>query len=107
MHFRWLQEYCLSFKITDILDAIIIFNYPYMGSLLIPLLAGVLWKGATTKGAISAIFAGGIIGTCAFLAGIPGPFKGFVNPEMGLFYAYIVSLIVLVFVSRIDHRIRS
>jgi len=95
----------LSFKITDILDAIIIFNYPYMGSLLIPLLAGVLWKGATRKGAISAIFAGGIIGTGAFLAGIPGPFKGFVNPEMGLFYAYVVSLIVLLFVSRFEQRI--
>jgi hypothetical protein len=39
----------LSFKVTSILDAIIIFNYPYMGSLLIPLLAGVLWKGATKK----------------------------------------------------------
>ena len=61
----------LSFRITDILDAIIIFNYPYMGSLLIPLLAGVLWKGATRKGAISAIFAGGIIGTGAFLAAGP------------------------------------
>jgi solute:Na+ symporter, SSS family len=95
----------LSFRITDILDAIIIFNYPYMGSLLIPLLAGVLWKGATRKGAISAIFAGGTIGTGAFLAA--GPFKGFVNPEMGLFYAYIVSLIVLVLVSRIENRISS
>jgi SSS family solute:Na+ symporter len=95
----------LSFKITDILDAIIIFNYPYMGSLLIPLLAGVLWKGATRKGAVSAIFTGGIIGTGAFLAGIPGPFKGFINPEMGLFYAYVVSLIVLVFISRFEHRI--
>jgi len=97
----------LSFKIKDILDAIIIFNYPYMGSLLIPLLAGVLWKGATTRGAIAAIFTGGIIGTGAFLAGTPGPLKGFVNPEMGLFYAYIVSLIVLVFVSKVDNRIRS
>jgi SSS family solute:Na+ symporter len=95
----------LSFKITDILDAIIIFNYPYMGSLLIPLLAGVLWKGATRKGAVSAIFAGGIIGTGAFLAGIPGPFNAFVNPEMGLFYAYIISLLVLIFVSRFDRKI--
>ena len=94
----------LSFKITDILDAIIIFNYPYMGSLLIPLLAGVLWKGATKKGAISALFTGGIIGTGAFLAGIPGPFKGIINAEMGLFYAYTASLIVLVIVSRIEQR---
>ncbi len=90
----------LSFRVTDILDAIIIFNYPYMGSLLIPLLAGVLWKGATRKGAILAIFAGGLIGMGAFLAGIPGPLKGWVNPDLGLFYAYLVSLVVLVIASR-------
>jgi len=90
----------LSFRITDILDAIIIFNYPYMGSLLIPLLAGVLWKGATRSGAISAIFAGGFMGTIGFAAGITGPLKGWINPDLGLFYAYIVSLIILVIVSR-------
>jgi SSS family solute:Na+ symporter len=90
----------LSFKITDILDAIIIFNYPYMGSLLIPLLAGVLWKGATRKGAISAIFAGGIIGTVGFIAGMTGPSKSWINPDLGLFYAYIVSLLILIIVSR-------
>ncbi|MCX6300950.1 MAG: sodium:solute symporter family protein [Bacteroidia bacterium] len=91
-----------SFKITNILDAIIIFNYPYMGSLLIPLLAGVLWKGATRKGAIAAMFTGGIIGVGAFFAGIPGPLKGWVNPDLGLFYAYILSLVMLVIVSKTD-----
>jgi SSS family solute:Na+ symporter len=91
----------LSYKITDILDAIIIFNYPYMGSLLIPLLAGVLWKGATKKGAIAAIFTGGIIGAGAFLAGIPGILKGWINADLGLFYAYIASLAVLIIVSRL------
>ena len=35
-----------AFNMTDILDAMIIFNYPYMGSLLIPLLGGLLWKRA-------------------------------------------------------------
>lgn len=90
----------MSFKVTNILDAIIIFNYPYMGSLLIPLLAGVLWKGATTRGAFSAIFAGGIIGTGAFLAGISGFSKGFINPDLGLFYAYAISLIILIVVSK-------
>jgi SSS family solute:Na+ symporter len=92
----------LSFKITNILDAIIIFNYPYMGSLLIPLLAGVLWKGATKRGAVAAIFAGGIIGVGAFLAGIPGPLQGWVKPDLGLFFAYIISLIVLITVSKTD-----
>jgi solute:Na+ symporter, SSS family len=91
-----------SFKITNILDAIIIFNYPYMGSLLIPLLAGVLWKGATKKGAVAAIFTGGIIGVGAFLAGIPGPFNGWVKPDLGLFVAYTVSFIVLITVSKTD-----
>ncbi|WP_340111806.1 sodium:solute symporter family protein [Maribellus mangrovi] len=92
----------LSFKVTDILDAIIIFNYPYMGSLLIPLLAGVLWKGATRKGAVAAMFTGGIIGVGSFLAGIPGPFQNWVNADLGLFFAYSASLIVLILVSKTD-----
>lgn len=91
-----------SFKMTNILDAIIIFNYPYMGSLLIPLLAGVLWKKATKKGAVAAIFTGGIIGVGAFFAGIPGPLNGWVKPDLGLFIAYTLSLIVLIIVSRTD-----
>lgn len=94
----------LSFKVTNILDAIIIFNYPYMGSLLIPLLAGVLWKGATRRGAVAAMFTGGIIGVGSFLAGIPGPFYGWVNIELGLFLAYSISLVVLVVVSNSDKR---
>ena len=96
----------LSFKITSILDAIIIFNYPYMGSLLVPLLAGVLWKGATKKGAIAAMLAGGTIGTVAFLAGIPGPLFNFINPDLGLFYAYTVSLGVLILVSKYDYKLQ-
>ena len=44
-----------AFHMTDILDAMIIFNYPYMGSLLIPLLGGLVWKGATRKGAFAAV----------------------------------------------------
>ena len=51
-----------AFHMTDILDAMIIFNYPYMGSLLIPLLGGLVWKGATRKGAFAAAIAGGVVG---------------------------------------------
>ncbi len=94
----------LSFKITNILDAIILFNYPYMGSLLIPLLVGVLWQGATTKGAIAAVFVGGLIGIGAFLCGIPGPLSGWVNPDLGLFFAYGASLVTIVAVSLADRR---
>ncbi len=61
-----------AFHMTDILDAMIIFNYPYMGSLLIPLLGGLVWKGATRKGAFAAAIAGGIVGVVSFLFGIPG-----------------------------------
>jgi SSS family solute:Na+ symporter len=93
--------------LTNILDAIIIFNYPYMGSLLIPLLAGVLWKGATKTGAVAAIFTGGLIGTGAFLAGIPGPLHNLVHPELGLFIAYIVSLVVLILVSKLSSKTRT
>lgn len=93
-----------SFKMTNILDTIIIFNYPYMGSLLIPLLAGVLWKGATKKGSVAAIFTGGTIGVGAFFAGIPGPLHGWVKPDLGLFFAYTISLIVLIIVSKTDKK---
>jgi len=92
----------LSFKITNILDAIIIFNYPYMGSLLVPLLAGVLWKGATRRGTYAAMLIGGIIGVVSFLAFLPGPLNGIVNPDVGLLYAYLASTIVLVFISAMD-----
>ncbi len=92
----------LSFKITSILDAIIIFNYPYMGSLLVPLLGGVLWKGATKKGAVAAMFVGGIIGVGSFLAGIPGRLGEYINADLGLFFAYSASLIVLIIVSKTD-----
>lgn len=94
----------LSFKITSILDAIIIFNYPYMGSLLVPLLAGVLWKGATKRGAVAAMLAGGAIGVGAFVAGIPGPLNGWIRPDLGLFFAYTVSTTVLIIVSKAERR---
>ena len=91
-----------AMKMTSILDAIILFNYPYMGSMLVPLLAGILYPGATTKGCFGAMIVGGVIGVSCFFAGIPGPLNGWVNPDMGLFYAYGASLIVLVAISKFD-----
>ncbi len=93
-----------AMKMTSILDAIILFNYPYMGSMLVPLLAGILYPGATTKGCFGAMIVGGVIGVSCFLAGIPGPLNGWVNPDMGLFYAYAVSLVVLVVISKLDKK---
>ncbi len=82
-----------------ILDTIIIWNYPYMGSMLVPLLGGVLFPRATAKGAIAAMFVGGIIGVCAFVVGAPGRMQGLFNVDLGLLTAYMASAIVFVTVS--------
>jgi SSS family solute:Na+ symporter len=89
----------IAFQAKGILYTIIIFNYPYMGSMLIPLLGGVLWPKATTKGAIAAVFTGGIVGVAAFIIGLPSPWQGVVNIDLGLFIAYAVSAVVFVGVS--------
>ncbi len=89
----------IAFYAKGILYTIIIFNYPYMASLLVPLLGGVLWKGATTKGAIAALFVGGAIGVASFSAGVPGPLQGLFNIDLGLLIAYAVSAVVFVSVS--------
>ena len=89
----------LASRASGILDTIIIFNYPYMGSMLVPLLGGVLFPRATAKGAIAAIFVGGTIGVVSFLAGIPGRIHGLFNIDLGLFVAYTASIIVFVAVS--------
>jgi SSS family solute:Na+ symporter len=91
----------IAFYAKGILYTIIIFNYPYMASLLVPLLGGVLWKGATSKGAVAAIFAGGAVGVVSFSAGIPGPLQGLFNIDLGLLIAYAVSAIVFVAVSAV------
>lgn len=89
----------IALHAKGILFTIIIFNYPYMGSMLVPLLGGVLWKRATTRGAFASIIAGGLIGVGAFLVGIPGPLNGIINVDLGLFFAYAVSTIVFFLVS--------
>ncbi len=89
---------------TDILDAMIIFNYPYMGSMLIPLLGGLVWKGATIRGAYSAAVAGGLIGVVSFLFGIPGPLHGVMNIDLSLLLAYLVSAVFLVTFSLLDRK---
>jgi SSS family solute:Na+ symporter len=91
----------IAFRAEGILYTMIIFNYPYMGSMLVPLLGGVLWEGATSKGAIAAMLAGGAIGVTSFLAGTPGRFHGLFNIDLGLFIAYTISAVVFVAVSLI------
>ncbi len=89
----------IASRATGILDTIIIFNYPYMGSMLVPLLGGVLYPKATAKGAIAALFVGGAIGVVSFLAGVPGRIHGLFNVDLGLLLAYSASAIVFVGVS--------
>jgi SSS family solute:Na+ symporter len=89
----------IAFHAKGILYTIIIFNYPYMGSMLVPLLGGVLWDKATAEGAVAAILTGGAIGVVSFLIGMPGPFRGLFNVDLGLFVAYAVSAVIFVAVS--------
>lgn len=89
----------VALRARGILYTMIIFNYPYMGSLLVPLLGGVLWRGATRQGAIAAMLAGGAVGVVSFLFGVPGPLEGLLNVDLALLAAYLVSAVVLVAVS--------
>lgn len=89
----------VALEARGILYTMIIFNYPYMGSLLVPLLGGVLWKGATREGAIAAMVVGGAVGVFSFLAGVPSPLEGVMNVDLALLVAYLVSAVVFVGVS--------
>ena len=80
----------VALRARGILDTIIIFNYPYMASMLVPLLGGLLWKRATTRGAYAAMAVGGAIGLAAFAAGVPGPFHGLFNIDLALLVAFAV-----------------
>ncbi len=93
----------IASRAGGILDTIIIFNYPYMGSMLVPLLGGVLFPKATAKGAIAAMLVGGVIGVVSFLAGVPGRIQGLFNIDLGLLLAYTASTIVFVVVSLHTH----
>ena len=92
----------VALRAQGILDTIIIFNYPYMASMLVPLLGGLLWKRATTRAAYAAMAVGGAIGLAAFAAGVPGPFHGLFNIDLALLVAFAVSAVVLVGVSLTD-----
>lgn len=89
----------IALRARGILDTIIIFTYPYMASMLVPLLGGLLWRGGTTRGAYAAMAVGGAIGVAAFAAGAPGPFHGMFNIDLALLVAFAVSAVVFVVVS--------
>ncbi|HET7290804.1 MAG TPA: sodium:solute symporter family protein [Vicinamibacteria bacterium] len=89
----------VALEARGILDTIIIFNYPYMGSLLVPLLGGLLWPRATARGAYAAMAVGGSIGIAAFAAGAPGPLRGLFDVDLALLVAFAVSAVVFAAVS--------
>jgi SSS family solute:Na+ symporter len=97
----------VALQARGILYTMIIFNYPYMGSLLVPLLGGVLWRGATRQGAFAAMLAGGVIGVVAFLSGVPGPLEGAIEVDLALLVAYLVSAAVFFAVSLATQADRS
>jgi SSS family solute:Na+ symporter len=92
----------VALRAQGILDTIIIFNYPYMASLLVPLLGGLLWSGATTRGAHAAMGVGGAIGLGAFVVGVPGPLHGLFNIDLALLVAFAASAVAFVAVSLLD-----
>lgn len=89
----------VALRARGILDTIIISNYPYMGSMLVPLLGGVLWRGATYRGALAGMVVGGGVGVAAFVAGLPGRLHGFMSVDLGLLIAYALSTVAFVTVS--------
>ncbi len=95
----------IALSVKGILYTMIIFNYPYMGSMLVPLLGGVLWRRATWQGAVAAMVVGGLVGVVAFLAGIPGPLQGWFNIDLGLLIAYCASTVAFVVVSKLTRPI--
>jgi SSS family solute:Na+ symporter len=92
----------VALEARGILDTIIIFNYPYMGSLLVPLLGGLLWARGTARGAYAAMAVGGLVGVAAFAAGVPGPFHGLFNIDLALLVAFAASAAAFGVVSLLD-----
>lgn len=95
----------IALSAKGILNTMIIFNYPYMASMLVPLLGGVLWPRATARGAMAAMLVGGAIGVVCFaMAVLPDSVLGSwsLNIDLGLLIAYVTSAVVLVAVSLRD-----
>lgn len=89
----------VALRARGILDTIIIFSYPYMAGMLVPLLGGLLWPRGMTRGAYAAMGVGAAIGIAAFLAGVPGPLNGAFDIDFALLIAFAVSALVYVAVS--------
>jgi SSS family solute:Na+ symporter len=89
----------IALNFEGILHTMIVFSLPYMASMLVPLLGGLLWSRGTVKGAYSAMFVGGAVGVAAFAVSVPGPFEGLFSSDLALLVAWSLSAMTFVFVS--------
>lgn len=89
----------IALNFEGILHTMIVFSLPYMGSMLVPLLGGLLWSGGTRQGAYGAMLSGGAVGVAAFAVSLPGPFEGLFSSDLTLVIAWSISAVVYVLVS--------
>jgi len=89
----------IALNFEGLLFTMIVFATPYMASMLVPLLGGLLWSRATARAAHSAMVVGGIVGLAAFAVSVPGPFQGLFNADLALLIAWSLSTLVFVLVT--------
>jgi len=89
----------IALNFEGLLFTMIVFATPYMASMLVPLLGGLLWSRATAKAAHSAMAVGGVIGLAAFAVSVPGPFQGLFTAALALLIAWSLSTLVFVLVT--------
>jgi SSS family solute:Na+ symporter len=89
----------IALHFEGLLFTMIVFATPYMASMLVPLLGGLLWSRATPKAAHSAMVVGGVVGLTAFAVSVPGPFQGLFNADFALLIAWSLSTAVFVLVT--------
>ncbi|MDP7060737.1 MAG: sodium:solute symporter family protein [Candidatus Marinimicrobia bacterium] len=89
----------IALHFEGLLRTMIVFATPYMASMLVSLLGGLLWSRATAKAAYSAMAVGGIVGMTAFAVSVPGPFEGLFNADLALLIAWSLSTVVFILVT--------
>ena len=89
----------IALHFEGLLRTMIVFATPYMASMLVALLGGLIWPRATAKAAYSAMVVGGIVGMIAFAVSVPGPFEGQFNADLALLIAWSLSTVVFVVVT--------
>ena len=89
----------IALHFEGLLRTMIVFATPYMASMLVALLGGLIWPRATANAAYSAMVVGGIVGMIAFAVSVPGPFEGQFNADLALLIAWSLSTVVFVVVT--------